>query len=155
MAASRSDIGTPAALVDRARASATDLVAGVRRWSRFARMRAAIVGAWAVLAAATLWGACPSSGPTNPLGADVQVLADSLVGGEQVLVRNDSGEIWTDVRLTLDDGWRHERRTLRPEDPIVLSMSQFRRDGDAAPSDFRPHTLTIECEQGRHTFVLK
>jgi hypothetical protein len=126
-----------------------------RRADRFFKMRLGIVGTWVLLSAVTLWIACPSSGSTNSLGADVQVLRESLVGGQQLLVRNESGEIWTDVVLTLDEGWRYEHRTMRPQDQLVLSMSHFRKGEQAAPRDFKPRTLTLECGQGRHRFDLR
>jgi hypothetical protein len=126
-----------------------------RRQDRYFKIRAGIVGAWALLTAVSLWAACPTSGPTNALGADVRVVHDSLVGGEQILIRNESNEIWTDVRLVLDNGWRHERKTIRPQDQLVLSAAQFVREGRPAPRDHRPRTLSIECDQGRARFDLR
>jgi hypothetical protein len=126
-----------------------------RRSDRFFKMRAGVVGTWVLLSLVTLYAACPSSGPANALGADVQVLRESLVGGQQLLVRNESTEIWTDVVLTLDEGWRYEHRTMRPHDQLVLSMSHFRKGEQAAPREFRPRALTIECGQGRATFDLR
>ncbi len=132
-----------------------DAVEGFRRQDRYFKMRAGIVGAWAVLTLVALWTACPSSGPTNPLGADVRVLRDSLVGGEQILVRNESDEIWTEVKLTLDDGWRHEHKTLRSHDQLVLSLDRFKREGQPPPRDLKPRTLKIECDQGHYVFDLR
>jgi hypothetical protein len=147
---SRSSLPIPR-LLSRARAAASDLAQAIRRSDRFLKMRAAVVGTWALLSLITLWSACPSSGPTNSLGADVQVLRESLVGGEQLLVRNESAGLWTDVVLTLDEGWRYEHKTVRPHDQLVLSMTQFRREGESAPLDYKPRALTIECDQGRFT----
>jgi hypothetical protein len=146
---------TPKPLTARVGGQAARWVDDFRRSDRFFRMRLAVVGTWVLLSLATLWVACPSSGPTNSLGADVQMLRESLVGGQQLLVRNESSEIWTDVVLTLDDGWRFEHRTMRPHDQLVLSMNRFRRGDQAAPREFRPRTLTIECGQGKHTFDLR
>jgi hypothetical protein len=142
-------------LLERARTLLDQLRDGYRRSDRFFRMRAGIVGNWALLSLVTLWAACPSSGAANPLGADVKVLRDSLVGGQQLLVRNESTGLWTDVVLTLDDGWRHEHRTVRQQDQLVLSMSHFKRGAEVAPRDYKPHKLTIECQQGRATFELR
>ena len=144
-----------AALPERARSLARSWTESLRRSDRFFRMRAGIVGSWLVISLVTLWGACPASGPSNPLGADVQLLRDSLVGGQQIMVRNESEENWTEVVLTLDDGWRREHKTVRPHDLLVLPMSDFRREGEVAPRDFKPRRLTLECEQGRATFDLK
>jgi len=130
-------------------------VEAFRRSDRFFRMRAATLGTWVLLSLVTLWAACPSSGPTNSLGADVQVLRESLVGGQQLLVRNESSEIWTDVALTLDDGWSYAHRTMRPHDQLVLSMSHFRKGDQAAPRDFKPRALAIACDQGKARFDLR
>ncbi len=137
---------------------ATDLADGYRKSTPYFKLRGAIVGTWALLALVTLWAACPSSGgPSNALGAKVQLLSRSERGalmGTQVYVENDSGRMWKDVVLTLDGGWRYERRTLRPQDKLVVSITQFRKDGVGAPPELDPKTLTIECEEGRVTAPL-
>ena len=144
-----------ASLPERVRALLGSWVESFRRSDRFFKMRAGIVGSWVLISVVTLWAACPSSGSSNPLGADVQVLRDSLVGGQQLLVRNESTETWTEVVLTLDEEWRREHKTVRPHDLLVLPMSEFKRNGQGAPRDFKPRRLTVECEQGRATFDLK
>jgi hypothetical protein len=143
-----------AALADRLREGAEALRDGLRRADRFARMRLGIVAAWAVLSLATLWGACPSSGPTNALGAEVQLSHDSIMG-VQLLVRNESARNWEDVVLTLDGGWRYAQPTLRPHDLVVLSMASFRKGDEAPGRDYKPHALVVECGQGSHRFDLR
>jgi hypothetical protein len=136
---------------------ASDLGDAYRKSTRHFRMRAAIVGAWALLSAVTLWATCPSSGPANALGARVQLLSRNEPGvliGTQVLVENDSRRIWKDVVLTLDEGWRYERKTIRPQDRLVVSITQFKKDGASAPAELEPRTLTIECDEGRITAPL-
>ncbi len=125
-----------------------------RRVDRFLKMRLAILGAWAVVSVATLWGACAAPGASNALGADVQVNRDSILGA-QLLVRNESGRIWEDVVLTLDGGWRYTHETMRPNDLVVLSMRQFRKGDDAPPGGYAPRTLRIECAQGTGRFELR
>jgi hypothetical protein len=133
---------------DLARDLAQDLADAYRRSSRYFRIRAAVVGSWAVLSAFAVWASCLPSARTNALGAEVQLLSGSIVG-TQVRVRNVSDRLWTEVALTLDDGWRYDRRTIRPGDDLVLSVRKFARDGLPAPEALRPRTLTIECEEGR------
>jgi hypothetical protein len=137
-----------------ARARLHDMAEGFRRSDRFFRMRAGILGAWAVLSIATLWGSCASFGPTSALGADVQVNRSSIMG-VQLLVRNESPHIWEDVVLTLDDGWKYTHKTMRPHDLVVLSMSSFKKGEDAPPRDYKPRALVIACEQGSESFDLK
>jgi hypothetical protein len=147
--------GLLGSVADRARRVATDGAEAYRRSSRHQRLRLGVIGGWILVSVLAVWIAFPSSGPTNSLGADVHVLRESLVGGEQILVRNESEEIWTDVVLTLDGSWRNEQRTLRPRDQVVLSPSQFRRGDEVAPQDLRPRTLTIQCRQGRARIDLR
>lgn len=147
----RADAAEP--LAARLRALAARWADDLRRADRFARQRMAILGTWALLSVVTLWTACPSA---DSLGATVQVLRESIVGGQQVLVANDSaGVIWTDVTLTLDDAWRYEHPTLRPQERLVLSMPQFHREGEAAPRDLKPRRLRLVCNEGRRTFDLR
>jgi hypothetical protein len=137
-----------------ARDLATDLTEGFRKSDRAFKLRTAVVGTWVVLALVTFWVACPSTiGPGNSLGAVVQLAPDSIMG-TQVLVHNDSDRLWTDVVFILDDAWRHEEKTMRAGDRLVLSTDQFAADGRPAPRDLKPKKLQIECEQGRVTTAL-
>lgn len=137
---------------------AADLADGYRKSTRYFRLRAAIVGTWALLSIVTIWGACPASeGPANALGARTQLLSRNERGaimGTQVYVENESGRLWKDVVLTLDGGWRYERRTVRPGDRLVVSITQFEKGGVSAPPELEPRTLTIECDEGRVTAPL-
>lgn len=137
-------------LGDRLRQFAEDF----RRADRFFKMRLGILGAWAVISMATLWGACATFSPTNALGADVQVNRNSIMG-VQLLVRNESTRIWEDVVLTLDDGWKYTHKTMRPHDLVVLSMSSFKKGDDAPPRDYKPRALVIACGQGSERFDLR
>jgi hypothetical protein len=131
---------------------AHDLAAAYRKSSRYVRLRVAVAGAWSLLALGTLWLACPSSGPRNSLGAEIQ-LAESIVG-TQIVVHNDSDRAWTEISLVLDGGFRYERKTIRPGEKLVLGVTQFRKDGAPAPGDLRPRSVGVDCEQGRVTMTL-
>ena len=147
--------GPDASALSGVRRSARELADGIRATGRWQRLRVAMVGGWILASLLALFIACPSRGPGNSIGADVQVLSDSLLGGQQILVRNESEEVWTDVELTLDGGWRHALRSLRPREQVVLSPSQFMRGSEAAPRDLRPRTLTIRCRQGKAQVELR
>ena len=140
--------------LEQGRRAAAGIADGFRKTGRWKRMRLGFVGGWILASLVALFIACPRSGPANSLGADVQLLRDSILG-QQILVRNESDEVWTDVVLTLDGGWRHPVRTLRPREQVVLSPSQFDRAGEAAPKDLRPRRLAIECGQGSATVDLR
>lgn len=141
-------------LLGEARERLRRLAEDFRRADRFFKMRLGIVGAWAVVSMATLWGACGTFGPRSSLGADVQVNGNSIMG-VQLLVRNESSRIWEDVVLTLDDGWKYTHKTMRPHDLVVLSMSSFKKGDDAPPRDYKPRALVIACGQGSERFELR
>lgn len=136
---------------------AGELAEGYRKSTRYFRLRAAVVGTWALLTLSTFWAACPSSGPANSLGASAQLLSRSEPGmllGSQILVENGSRDLWTDVAITLDGGWRYEKKTIRPGDKLVVPVAKFLKDGAHAPRDLEPRSITIECNEGRATAPL-
>ena len=152
-------IPDPAAAAQRVKDIARDLASDVtdqyRETNRYLRLRAAIVGAWVLLALVSLYAACPSSGPTNSLGADVTLLPETIVG-QQLSVSNGSREMWTEVRLTLDGQWTHQVRTIRAGQNVVVGVSAFKRDGGAtAPPDLKPKKIEIDCDQGSATLSLQ
>jgi hypothetical protein len=149
--------GVPAVVegaLEQGRRAVAGVVEGFRRAGRWKRWRLGFVAGWIAASLLALFIACPRTGPANSLGADVQVLKDSLLG-QQILIRNESDDVWTDVVLTLDGGWRHVVRTLRPREQVVLSPSQFDRAGEAAPVDLRARRLSIECGQGSASVDLR
>jgi hypothetical protein len=132
---------------DIARDLAADVTQGYRRSNKFLRLRATIVGSWVLLALVSLYTACPSSGPSNELEADVTLLPETLVG-QQLSVSNGSTEMWTDVTLTLDGTWTHQVKTVRAGQNIVVAVARFVRDGQTAPPDLKPKSVEIDCDQG-------
>lgn len=142
------------AAVELATDLATDVVEGFKHSSQPYRRKAAVLGAWLLLTVVTLWAACPSSGPTNSLGAVARLQATSV--GQVLSVRNDTeGTIWTEVTLVLDDTWRYEkRRTIRPGDAVTPRIEDFRKDGLPPPASYKPEKLTIQCDQGRVSLPL-
>lgn len=122
---------------------------------RYWRLRVGVAAAWIAVSLAAVWIAWPDARPANRLRADVKVVEESLVGGEQILVRNESEEPWTDVRITLDGTWTFEQSTLRPLGQVVLSTDRFRRGAEPAPRTLRPREITIECRQGRARIRLR
>jgi hypothetical protein len=130
-----------------ARDFASDLTEGFRKSDRSFKLRTAVIGTWLLLALVSAWVACPATGPTNSLGLVARLDTGGIMGN-QVLVQNESRELWTDVVFLLDDGWTLERRTVRAGDKLVLSISAFTKDGQAAPSDLKPRLLTVRCSEG-------
>jgi hypothetical protein len=139
---------------DMARDLAQDVADGYRKSTRYFKLRAAVIGAWALLATVTLWAACPSSGPSNSLGA-VVTYSDQDPTNHQISVENRSDELWRDVVLTLDGGWEYRTTTIRNgERAVVIAIRQFRKDGAPAAGDLTPRTITISCREGEVTTPL-
>jgi hypothetical protein len=147
----------PARLLAPLRDLGERLADGFRRSDRFLRMRVAVVAAWAAVSLATLFFTCPSTGPANALGAEVHVreAAESFIGGAQVLVRNESDEVWSDVVLTIDGEWRYSHPAIRPREQIVVATTQFQRRGEPLGPEHRPRRLVVACDRGSHAFDLR
>lgn len=130
-----------------ARDLAQEVAGGYRRSTRYFKLRAAVVGSWALLSLGTVWLACPASGPRNALGAEVR-LSDEVIG-TQIMVWNASERLWTDVVLTLDGGWTWRTATVRGGQKLVLATARFEKDGAPAPAHLKPRSLRVECSEGR------
>jgi hypothetical protein len=133
---------------------ASDAVKGYRGSTRYFKLRAYVVATWVLLGAVTVWAACPPSAPTNTLGAKARLLAGSIMGS-QVFVENESEDVlWRDVVVTLEGGWRYERRTVRPKESFVVPTNRFTKEGATAPPGFSPKTIQIDCSEGKVTMPL-
>jgi hypothetical protein len=131
-----------------------DVAEGYRKSTRYFKLRAAIVATWLALSLASMWIACPGSGPGNGLGAQVNAIVVTEGLGMQVLVENRSSRAWTNVALVLEGGWRLERPWVQAGEKVVVPVANFRKDGANAPRDLKPRTLAIECDQGSVTAPL-
>jgi len=132
---------------------ASDVAREYRKSTQYFKLRAAVIATWALLAAVTFWGACPSSGPSNALGAKARLLAGSIMGS-QVFVENESDKPWREVVVTLDGGWRFEKHTVRAAESFVVPTNRFTKDGATAPPGLSPKTISIECAEGHVTMPL-
>jgi hypothetical protein len=148
---SKPNIPDPVAAAQRVKGIARDLAADVsetyRKSNRYLRLRATIVGSWVLLALVALYTACPSSGPTNDLAAEVTLLPETLVG-QQISISNGSRDMWKDVTLTLDGKWQHRIPTVRAGQNVVVGVAKFARDGASAPPDLKPRRIEIDCDRG-------
>lgn len=123
----------------------------LRRRDRFFQWKAAIVAAWTLcsIVSIRIATATPADPADNGLGAYVALTHTTMSWG--LLVENRSDEPWTDVRVILDGGWVHERPLIAAEEKVVLSPSQFLRDGVPAPQDLEVAGLRIETNEGSVT----
>lgn len=139
-------------VVDVVRGALADFAERYRKPTRYFRMRVGILGGWVLISLVTLFASCPPSGPTNSLGAIIQVLprSESLMG-TQVLVSNESHQNWTEVTFTLDGEWQLKKKTVRPGDKVVLSLDKFRKEDLSPPPDLSPQSIRIDAAEGQAT----
>lgn len=134
----------PTAAAMKVRDMAKDLAADVsdtyRKSNKFGRMRAGIVGAWALLSLVALLAAFVTT------EREEATLADTIVG-RVVSFKNGTDENWTDVTLTLEGGWAHFVRTIRPGQELGVEVTKFKKDGLGAPRDLSPRWIEIEGGQ--------
>ena len=120
--------------------------------SRFLKWRTAVVGGWLVLTIASVV-LVAFGGERNPIAADVHVT--TAMGRHQVRVQNVGSEPWQDVSIVLPGGWTHESRTLRPNQHIQVSVTEFsrgERDAGETPEDFSPATVTVSTRAGTYVW---
>jgi hypothetical protein len=128
---------------------ASDAVSGYKQSTKYFKLRAYVVATWIVLGLVTFWAACPpSAGPTNSLGARAQFV--STIVGSQVKVWNESTELWKDVVISVEGGWRYQKRNIRPGDFAQFKIEDLtREDGAHAPGTLTPREITVECSDGK------
>jgi hypothetical protein len=133
---------------------ASDAVTGYRKSSKYFKLRASVVAAWVVLGLVTFWAACPPSmGPGNSLGARAQFV--STIVGSQIKIWNDSTDLWKDVVIRVEGGWRYQKRNIRPGDFAQFKVEDLvREDGARAPATLSPREITVECSEGKATIPL-
>lgn len=132
-----------------------DLWADFRSSDQFFKYKAGIVAAWVLLSTAALFVACPSSGPTNEIGA--RVVVTQVAGSPVYMVVNDSGDAWEDVVVVVNDQYRaavgrvaaeHLKNNLTLEPKKLLAEG-----GQPAPRDLRAVKIEVKTASGRAELV--
>jgi hypothetical protein len=77
-----------------------------------------------------------------------------------VFVRNDSEQIWTRVRVFVNDDWELDRDALPPSENIDANLAQFHRKGDRtgnshAPREVVPEKIRVKCDQGSFEEIIE
>lgn len=125
----------------RAKEEFARIVASVRAWDRYFRLRLVVVSTWAALALLAI-GIARSGGETsNPLKAYVALRQSSL--GWALLVHNQSNRPWREVTIELDGGHVHGRETIGPDEKLVLSPWQFQMPGGGEGPGVPPKAVSL------------
>jgi len=128
---------------------------GYQRQPRFARMRANIVIAFAVLAAVSVFMAAPTP---NRIGAHPRLVRSPDRTGWIVSVENLSKAPWTNVVFELDDGAYQyppgpALPIVAPGVPYGVEVPRFATAGSLPgtgqpPPGYRPKAVHVRCDQG-------
>ncbi len=152
MSDERKKVATTAAAADSK--PMTRLLQVLRASSKFFKWRVAVLVGWLGLSIVSV-AAGLSAEDRNPLGATVHVR--EMLGDHWISVTNDSSDPWRNVKITLPGNWTYERHTLRPQDSILVPVTDFSRHGrdedEQTPSDFRPHSVTVSTQAGSHEYL--
>lgn len=128
-------------------------ISDFRSSDRFFKYKAAILAGWFVLSAATLGLSCSGGPAQNSLHAHTQVTR--VLDDQSLLLRNDSGSAWKEVRLTLNGKYTAYAAEIAPGGKFVLAVKQFvGPEGEVPAKDLRPATLRLSCSEGTETIDL-
>lgn len=125
MKASERLLASARTLAGRAREEIVRILASMRAWDRYLRMRVAVLATFGLLSVAAI-GVARSGGAAeadNRLNAYVSVRTSAL--GWALLVHNQSGKPWRDVVIELDGDRILQREILVPDEKLVLSPWEF------------------------------
>lgn len=120
---------------------AADVTEGYKRSNRFLRLRAAIVGGWVLITLVSLLVAFHSE------ERDYRATLALTSLGRVVSLNNNTDGNWTDVTVTLEGGWSHFERTIRPGQTVGILLSKFAKEGAPPPVDLNPRWVEIRCDQ--------
>ena len=116
------------------------------------RWRAYALGCYGLIFAATLVAQMYKE---NKLDAYIRVQRVDLPALTQIFVRNDSGDEWRSVKLTLNGIYGYEANELKPGAHILLPVNRFAVYDSTgkptyAPKNVNPQQLAIDCDRGHY-----
>ena len=148
----------PARLRSGAESTALNVVAILREtWEdfrnadRYFKVKAAILGAWAVLSLAGVWVACPGApvvlGPSTSLGA-------RLIMGEEpehpaYVLSNESDRAWEEVVVVVNHAYRAAISHVEPRAFVTITPKQLMGDnGKLAPFNLKATDIELHTKKG-------
>jgi len=122
-----------------------------RNADRFFKVKAAILGAWAVLSLAGVFVACPGAptlmGPSTALGA-------RLIMGEEpehpaYVLSNESDRAWEDVVVVVNQSYRAAISHVEPRAFVTITPKQLMGDnGKLAPFNLKATDIELHTRKG-------
>jgi hypothetical protein len=123
-----------------------------RNADRYFKVKAAILGAWAVLSLAGIFVACPGGtpvllGPSASLGA-------RLIMGEEVehpayVLSNESDRAWEEVVVVVNHSYRAAISHVEPRAFVTITPKQLMGDnGKLAPFNLKATDIELHTKKG-------
>lgn len=124
-----------------------DLWRDFRAANTYAKYKLGVLLAWLALSALAVAIACPSSGPSNRIGAAFVLAGDA--DRPVFMIRNTSARAWTDVTIIFNDTYRAAVATLGPSKDMTFSTKQLiGPDGKPAPSNLVASDVEVRTKGG-------
>lgn len=121
-----------------------------RSRDRYFKYKVGIIAAWLAVSTGTFAISCGGGPRETRLHAHAQVT--QVADDTTLLVRNDSGDAWREVRLTLNGKFTAYTPEIKPGDKFVLAVKQFvGPEGKVPARDMKPLTLRVTCTDGTDT----
>ena len=122
-----------------------------RNADRYFKVKAAILGAWAVLSLAGVFVSCPAAptlgGPSTSLGA-------RLIMGEETehpayVLSNESDRAWEDVFVVVNHSYRAAISHVEPKAFVTITPKQLMGDnGRLAPFNLKATDIELHTRKG-------
>ncbi len=142
---------------------------------RYARQKLTVIGGYVLASLLTVGWAFSSSQPlANAIGASIEAQVIPSTGEQWILLRNNSSDNWSDVRLLLNDRYLfigpesvtagESARVFVKDFDYLLYVPRARHFGTLedtseeppqpkASATLKPTSLTLSCDQGFHTIA--
>lgn len=111
-----------------------EVIEDFRRSDRFFKYKAMVITLWIMLAVGAFAVACPSTGPSNSIHA--QLIVSGEAGAPIYMVKNDGSEPWQDVEIIVNGRYRSTMTQLSGEggSATLSAAVLFDTEGKRAPA---------------------
>ncbi len=152
------------------------LTSVMQRGSRYQTEKLVTLGGYFAISIASLFWAFSGGGGDNSLGAAFDRTEVAEIDKDLYMLRNNSGDDWTNVRVVVNRRYLYKREELKANDSISLGnhnfdyfyyiprawglndweqLSEQDKPEATAPRDFTPSFVQIRADQGRLDLVMK
>lgn len=115
---------------------------------RFFKYKALVLGCWLALTVTTFGVACPGTGASNPIKAELVVAGESA--SPVFMIKNNSEEGWNGVRVIVNGRWFTTADTVAAGRELTLSNRLMSNElGEHPPTDLRVAEIIVETDDGK------